>query len=192
MTPYGFQFLFIPLPSEATLSHQSLFSHLDTTCPYCPLLLSRRPLGSLQMPVSRLFGFQPCCSAVVHQQVVPLNVAPRVKNAFPCAVSPARRCTIEAVFTVSSSLGSVFFIHRHPTPPPTLWLLACHGPCYLWITSSDFPAPFPENVNRLSVRSLIFHFHASYHLCSPSRSFLFGPVFFFKCVAFAPVINYPR
>lgn len=31
-------------------------------------------------------------------------------------------------------------------------------PCSSWRTSSDFPAPFPENANRLSVRSLIFFF----------------------------------
>lgn len=135
LDPCTFQFLFIALPSEATLSHRSLFSHLDTTHPCCPLPMSRGPLSSLQTPGFWAPQLPACCSAV-HQQVVPLNMVPRIRNDSPCAVSPARRCALEAVFTVSSSLGRVFsFCSQAPCSP---WSLALRGE-HLVISLLPFP-----------------------------------------------------
>lgn len=100
-----------------------------------------------------------------------------------CRLTSTERRVIYAV-AVSSPLDSVFFF------PLSLSLSSFFfmGPLLLVDKFSYFLAPFPESIKCWVPN---FLFHASYNLCSPSLSFLFGDVFFFKCVAFGTVINYP-
>lgn len=103
-----------------------------------------------------------------------------------CCLTSTERWVIYTV-TVFSTLDSDFLFLSLPF---SLFLslnsFLSMGPLLLVDKFSYFLVPFPESIKCWVPN---FLFHASYHLCSPSLSFLFGHVFFFKCVAFGTVID---